>query len=529
MSNLINNKTALQALLAAVQEKASIGTPVTSINNKTGDVVLGIEDLGLTSTSWNFTSDGTTLTKNVVALNAKTIDFPNLKSLSIPEGTVSRIRCGETVLWQGPIPFTIQGKTYRMFEGMTWSEWINSSFNTDDYFLWESGVRVGDTAWVVDNNSTEINASAVIMPDVAYGTTEAALPTEAYQEFAYVRTNGNNKAYIDLGFAFDTAATIKMKYTANSATGYPFGAADSTGVYRCMISEGRDGDIKYIWAYGSDGSAYTACALTWTAAERDLTYSLKAGNLTTVEAVNGRSQTVTANIAYTMTDNLYLGAHNYKGSVRFDGDYLFKSFEYYNKDNRLICKLVPCRDRTTGIVGMYDIIRKQFLASISGTNFIGEPAESELTYTNWARCSTESDDTTIYNGNKGYKDGSRIRSGGAEGDSSTASHIGYIPVKAGDVIRLSGWDFSVATTDNAINVSDSSHTNIGQFTSQPASYGIFTSGYSAYNYSSVVQEKPGVWKWTVPPAASGIAYIRVSGKTGGAGEVMIITKNETIY
>ncbi len=148
-------------------------------------------------------------------------------------------------------------------------------------------------------------------------------------------------------------------------------------------------------------------------------------------------------------------------------------------------------------------------------------------YKNWVKYSTESDGVTIYNGGLGYKNGYRIRSGGAEGETANGSCTGFIPVKGGDVVRLSGWDFSGAFNENAINVSDSTHTNIGQFTMIPAHYGIFSS-YSSYSFSSVVEETTGVWKWIVPPTASGVAYIRISGYTIKNGANMIVTLNEEI-
>lgn len=148
-------------------------------------------------------------------------------------------------------------------------------------------------------------------------------------------------------------------------------------------------------------------------------------------------------------------------------------------------------------------------------------------YKNWARFSTESDGKTIYNGGQGYKDGYRVRSGGAEGATGTGSCTGFMPVNGGDVVRFSGWDMTVAANENAINVSNSSFTNIGQFTMLDAYYGIFQN-YTQYTSGSVVEEKTGVWKWVAPPAASGIAYIRVSGYTKGDGSKMIVTINEEI-
>lgn len=156
-------------------------------------------------------------------------------------------------------------------------------------------------------------------------------------------------------------------------------------------------------------------------------------------------------------------------------------------------------------------------------------------YKNWVRYSTEADGKTIYNGGLGYKNGYRIRSGGAEGALRCSAHTGFIPVKAGDVVRIGGLNFgSDYSHGSAMNVADSSRTNIGQFSMHSGKYGIFTqSAYKSYSKASVVQEKTGVWKWVVPPAASGVAYIRVScnmysTSAAADGSKLIVTINEEI-
>lgn len=136
-------------------------------------------------------------------------------------------------------------------------------------------------------------------------------------------------------------------------------------------------------------------------------------------------------------------------------------------------------------------------------------------------------DGSIYNGT-GYKTGYRVRSGGAEG-TSNGSCTGFIRVAAGDVVRITGFDFSANQSANAINASDAAFTNLGQLTPSYASagYGIFAGEYLSYSWSSVVEESTGVWKWIVPPAASGVAYIRLSGYEV-TGENMVLTINEEI-
>ena len=161
-------------------------------------------------------------------------------------------------------------------------------------------------------------------------------------------------------------------------------------------------------------------------------------------------------------------------------------------------------------------------------------------FTNQVPLSTEADGKTIYNGGLGYKNGYRIRSGGAEGELAASAHTGFIPVKAGDVIRIGGLYFgSTYSHGSAMNVANSSFTNIGQFSMQSGDYGIFIQDpYKAYSRASVVQEKADVWKWVVPPASSGVAYIRVSCNTypiGASktyppadGSKLIVTINEEI-
>lgn len=152
--------------------------------------------------------------------------------------------------------------------------------------------------------------------------------------------------------------------------------------------------------------------------------------------------------------------------------------------------------------------------------------------TNWVPLSINADGS-IYNNGKGYKDGYRVRSGGAEQASGNTSCTGFIKVNPGDVVRFTGapW-FTGTASQNALNVANSSFANIGQFTmGQGAVYGIFESAYKAYAASSIVEESEGVWRWVVPPAASGVAYIRITAydyENGAPGSKMIVTINEEI-
>lgn len=151
-------------------------------------------------------------------------------------------------------------------------------------------------------------------------------------------------------------------------------------------------------------------------------------------------------------------------------------------------------------------------------------------YKNWVPYSTESDGVTIYNGGLGYKNDYRVRSGGAETAASQASCTGFIPVQPNDVIRISGCEFSEAKTQNAINISDSSFTNLGQM-AMNNSFGYGSLEGTTYgSSSSVVEETTGVYKWLVPPESYGVAYIRVTGYFSGGsdGASLIVTVNEEL-
>lgn len=171
--------------------------------------------------------------------------------------------------------------------------------------------------------------------------------------------------------------------------------------------------------------------------------------------------------------------------------------------------------------------------------FVGGIQVWKSGYKNWVKYSTEADGVTIYNGGLGYKDGYRVRSGGAETTQAHATCTGYIRVKGGDIIRVSAGrgiysGFVDGGVSSAINVYDASFTNLGQIVGNSPGSGIFGPGaaYAAYNSKSVVQ-KDNYWQWTVPPSGSKVTWIRVTGGTGsdysGASHSeLIVTINEEI-
>ena len=193
----------------------------------------------------------------------------------------------------------------------------------------------------------------------------------AYQQVEWVKnstpTSTTSGVYLDLGFAFDKGAIIKLNFIAHGINGQPFGAAENSGKLRCMISQTASGGYSF---YGSNGSAYTTHTFSGLGTEVDFVYTLKKGSFIVEELISGsKTAKGTTQAEYTMTRNLYLFAQNYNTAPRFLGQCSIKSFQYYDNDNNLICDLIPCYRKADGVIGMYDVVRKIFLTNAGAGSF----------------------------------------------------------------------------------------------------------------------------------------------------------------
>lgn len=150
-------------------------------------------------------------------------------------------------------------------------------------------------------------------------------------------------------------------------------------------------------------------------------------------------------------------------------------------------------------------------------------------YTNLVPLSTEADGKTIYNGGLGYKDGYRIRSGGAEGTSAQAVCTGFIPFVKGEKLYIYP-PFSGQNVNNAINFADKTFTNKGQIVDSGAGYGI-CSDHPAEFKSQVVNGVSVLdLSENTVSGVEDIAFVRITHEhnTTSSGANLIITKNEEI-
>lgn len=181
------------------------------------------------------------------------------------------------------------------------------------------------------------------------------------------------------------------------------------------------------------------------------------------------------------------------------------------------------------------IIRNKATGEQSRTEV--QVAKPKNHFKNWVKYSTEADGTTIYNNGLGYKDGYRVRSGGAEIEQAWTSITGYIPFTKYDKLYIYP-QFTDLNTSNAINYFDSNFTNLGQTAGGPTVISYY--GFCDTTFAPKIENNAIIIDLTNSVVANknDIAYVRIShyiddGGSGStaimqSGSEIIITKNEQI-
>lgn len=143
--------------------------------------------------------------------------------------------------------------------------------------------------------------------------------------------------------------------------------------------------------------------------------------------------------------------------------------------------------------------------------------------------SVEADGITIYN-TSGYKDGYRVRSGGAEDKTDWATCTGFIKVERGQKIRIYP-PFQGSNVANAINFSNGDRENLGQITDTGSAQGICAG--KANIYKTTIEDGVSTLTLTEEHDLS-IAYIRIThllksnGGSINSGSEMIVTLDQEI-
>lgn len=300
--------------------------------------------------------------------------------------------------------------------------------------------------------------------EVLWKKVTGSIPSE-YQEVEWISgfaraTTHRQGAYLDLGFTFDTAATVYVAFkNIARPAGYLFGAAENSGKYRCMLTINEN-----IMAYCFTGSGFGAIAADYPSYGTDIRieYFVRAGEAGVKNLDTGKTQSILSSVAFTMTSNLYLFAQNYNGTARCGGggvnDTQVKAFRYYDKNGVLVCDLIPCYRKSDGVVGAYDTVRKIFLSSAGEYALNKGPDVSDRRYTNQIPIATDTDGT-VFNGT-GYKTGCRLSSSSGSvitTGTGVADYevTGFVPIVKGNTIRLKDvqfGNFGASPTFNGIGL-----------------------------------------------------------------------------
>lgn len=139
-----------------------------------------------------------------------------------------------------------------------------------------------------------------------------------------------------------------------------------------------------------------------------------------------------------------------------------------------------------------------------------------VNYTNQIPISTDKDGS-IYNG-KGWKDAT-YDNNGTVGTNSTTDLTGFIPCKAGDVIRLQNMPFNTSVNTCRLTLYKADKTLLGQY--------LVTSGWYMNTVFKGVKDSAGNYiQWTIENSSSyaATAFIRISAASITAASVVTINQ-----
>ena len=164
--------------------------------------------------------------------------------------------------------------------------------------------------------------------------------------------------------------------------------------------------------------------------------------------------------------------------------------------------------------------------------YIGNTLIWKSGHTNLIPLSTEADGITIYNGGLGYKDGYRVRSGGAEAVNSDTTCTGYIPFTKNDILYIYP-SFAGYNIKNAINFYNIQGGCIGQINDNGTAYYMCAEDTDSFKPKVVNGVSVLDLSNSTNSRIDEIMFVRVTNLIGKESEIesgsqMIITVNEEI-
>lgn len=227
----------------------------------------------------------------------------------------------------------------------------------------------------------------------------ARLPSE-YQEVEFIYAADG--AYINTGWVPSEGSTFNIIFYNYGQKSYPWGAGSSP---RLAISKGAVASMQIYNTSNGVGGIYEFQASTLWERLNVETYSTN----TTESYVKVNGEITRNNAAQNVNFNsalpMLLGAWSYSASSTRLG----AAWIYYAKANVKgtdIFELIPCYRKKDGVVGMYDMISKEFFTNAGTGDIVAGPevGARKIVANLLATALTPNDLTTVFDG-KGYKNG----------------------------------------------------------------------------------------------------------------------------
>lgn len=228
----------------------------------------------------------------------------------------------------------------------------------------------------------------------------ARLPSE-YQEVEFIYAADG--AYINTGWVPSEGSTFNLIFYNYGNKPYPFGAGSSP---RLAISKGATASMQIYNTSNSTGGIYNFVPVMWERLNLE-TYSTN----TTESYVKLNGEIIRNNAAQNVDFNsalpMFLGAWSYSASSTRLG----AAWIYYAKANVKgtdIFELIPCYRKKDGVIGMYDMISKEFFTNAGTGDFVAGPEVGvrKAVVNLLPTALTPNDITTVFD-KKGYKNGYR--------------------------------------------------------------------------------------------------------------------------
>lgn len=341
--------------------------------------------------------------------------------------------------------FNIEAKKmYYVQLSETTYNYANIYFDDDyDYFIWSSSFSQGfyltygwgkseDILFQIGNklnylipgySSLGINSNDFFVVNkpkyeflLNYSPTLGRLPTD-YIELDYIESDGNQ--YID------SNVTLNM-----NTDGYEIKCQSTNSTQNGMVLGDWVNGSYYYWLYYYNSGSAVRMYLTDTSATQTYYETYINSSNTNVVTYSYQNKYMYANESLTQSSTTTFSTpqgtctlFRVKGS---NGDnYTFKGRIYYCKlyqNGNLVRDLVPAKHRTTGVLGMYDVLNNHFYQNVGSGTFTAGP---KLMYNIWTQ--TANPLTTQSN------------------SSQTTTSMGYVPI---EINMTSQWDYGMGLSSS---------------------------------------------------------------------------------